>query len=110
MDETARVSITYDGNSVTVVGSGTLDLTNSKEFHDGLKEASLNAESVAVDLRCAEFIDTAIVQDLGMAAVTLLKRGKRLKVIVSGRAYPLKVLRISSFDSIMDIESEPDSA
>ncbi len=104
MVETAQISISRDATSVTVTGGGTLDLTNSKAFHDGLKEASQTAENVTVDLRGADFIDTAIVQDLAKAAVTLLNRGKRLKVIVLGTAYPLRVLKISGFETILDIE------
>lgn len=110
MDDTAQISITGEGDDITVVGGGTLDLTNSKEFHDGLKSAAISAQVVTVNLTTAVFIDTAIVQDLATAGVTMLKRGKRLKVIAREGAYPLRVLRISGFEGIMDIEVESDKA
>lgn len=107
MTDIAKISIASDNGEVTVVGGGTLDLTNSDQFHDGLKEAAVNACVVTVDLRTAVFIDTAIVQDLATAGMTMLKRGKRLKVLARDGAYPLRVLRISGFEGIMDIVVEP---
>ncbi len=110
MEDKATISVNGEGNEVTVVGSGSLDFTNSKEFHDGLRTASQTADKVNVDLGGAEFIDTQIVQDLATAAVTLMKRDRRLNVIVREEAYPLRVLRISGFEQIMDIQVEPGRA
>ena len=81
MSEIAQVKITSDEQKVLVTAGGTLDLTNSAEFHEGLKQASTTADEVTVDIRTADFIDTQVVQDLAKGAVTLLKRGKRLKLI-----------------------------
>jgi anti-anti-sigma regulatory factor len=106
MPEDAQVSITSDGGAVTVTGGGELNFMNSREFGDGLRQASKAADSVTVDLRPAVFIDTQIVQDLGMAAVAMLNRGKRLRVVITETAYPLRVLKISGFEQIMDIEVE----
>lgn len=102
----AEISIVQDDTLVTVVGGGSLDITNCREFTDGLRHASRTAEHVVVDLRTADFIDTQIVQDLAKAAVTLMDRGKRLKVIASQEKYPLRVIHISGFDSIMDVVVE----
>ncbi len=110
MEDTAMICVKGDGNEVTVVGKGSLDFTNSKKFHDGLRTASQTADKVNVDLGGAEFIDTQIVQDLATAAVTLMKRDKRLNVLVREEAYPLRVLRISGFEQIMDIEVEQGQA
>jgi anti-anti-sigma regulatory factor len=107
MIDKAEISVTRDGGNVTITGGGSLTFVNAMEFGRQLKEASLNAESVAVDLRPAVFIDTQIVQDLGKAAVALLKRDKRLKVAVVDTAYPLRLLKISGFEEIMDIEEGP---
>lgn len=107
MVDVAQIEIIDDGAQVIVIGGGSLDLTNSQEFHDGLRKASETVEKVTVDLRNADYIDTAIVQDLARAGVTLLKRNLRLKVLTCDGAYPLRVLRISGFEAIMDIEVEP---
>ena len=105
MIEEARISMTEDAGGVTITGGGSLTFYNATEFGERLKEASLAAERVTVDLRPAEFIDTQIVQDLGRAGVTLLKRDKRLKVVVSETAYPLRVIEISGYEQIMDVRS-----
>lgn len=103
MERTAEISIVKDGDSVTVICGGTLDLTNCVEFSDGLKQASQTAEAVVVDIQQVDFIDTQVVQDLARAAITLLKRDKRLKVITSKKKYPLRVIQISQFEGIMDV-------
>jgi hypothetical protein len=105
-EEEARISVTEDGPAVTITGGGSLTLFNATEFGEKLKQASLTADCVTVDLRPAVFIDTQIVQDLGKAAVTLLGRGKRLRVLITETAYPLRVLKISGYEGIMDIEVE----
>ena len=102
----AHISRTEDKGTVTVTGAGALTYLNAEEFGISLKEASINSDDVVVDLNNANFIDTQIVQDLGRAAITLLKRGKRLRVTISETAYPLRVLKISGYESIMDIEAE----
>jgi anti-anti-sigma factor len=101
-----QISVVENDSVVTVIGGGSLDITNCREFTDGLKHVSRTAESVVVDLRQADFIDTQIVQDLAKAAVTLMDRGKRLKVLASQEKYPLRVIHISGFDSIMDVVVE----
>lgn len=106
MDDTAQINVTADEEKAVVTGGGTLDLTNSKEFHDGLQRVSESLDDVTVDLRDAFFIDTAVVQDLARAAVVMLKRGARLKVMARETAYPLRVLRISGLESIMDFQIE----
>lgn len=107
MTDEATIGMTEDNGEVTITGAGTLTLLNATEFGERLKQASLNAVSVVVDLRPANFIDTKIIQDLGRAGVALLGRGKRLRVLVSETAYPLRVLKISGFERLMDINVEP---
>ena len=106
MDDTAQISVVRDDIRAVITGGGTLDLTNSRQFHDELQTAAERLEDVTVDLREAFFIDTAVVQDLARAAVMLLKRGARLKVLARETAYPLRVLRISGLEHIMDFVVE----
>lgn len=106
MDDTARIDVKADEKRAIITGGGALDLTNTREFHDGLKGASGSLDDVTVDLREACFIDTAVVQDLARAAVAMLKRGARLKVRAQEGGHPLRVLRISGLQSIMDFEVE----
>lgn len=101
-----RISVIEDDHQTTVVGEGILDFTNSLEFKDGLNKASETAESVVADLKLALFIDSAIVQYLANAAVTMIRLGKRLKVVVTDGGYPQQVLRIVGFDQLMDVVAE----
>lgn len=104
-EDEARVSTAEDAGTVTITGAGSLTFLNATEFGEKLSDASVNADSVVVDLREADFIDTKIVQDMGKAAVALMNRNKRLKVLIVGGAYPLRVLRVTALDSLMDIEA-----
>jgi anti-anti-sigma regulatory factor len=104
MTDTSQISVVRNDGDIAVIGGGMLDITNCDEFSRELKHASQIAENLTVDLRQADFIDTQIVHDLAKAAMTMLNRGKRLKVLAAEEKYPLEVLRISTFEQIMDIE------
>lgn len=106
MHDEAQIEVTESDYQTTIVGGGTLDLTNSQALHDALKEASLSSEAVTVDLRDAFFIDTQVVQDLARAAVTLNRRDKQLTVLVTEKAHPLRVLKVSGLDTIINIQVE----
>lgn len=105
MDE-ATVVVADDNGSVTITAGGTLTFLNATEFGERVAEASARAESLTVDLRSADFIDTQILQDLGRAAVKLLSRDKRLRVLLDPGKYPLRVIRISGYEAIMDVEAQ----
>ncbi len=109
MSSETTVSVVRDGGSVTVAGGGSLDLTipEYELLHDSLKAAAQEAEALTVDLRRAEFIDMAVVQDLARAAVSMMNRGKRLKVLATQPSHPYRVMQITGFESVMDIEVEP---
>jgi anti-anti-sigma regulatory factor len=93
-----------NGPAVTIVAGGLLDLTNSSEFERELQQAAATAESVTVDFRDALFIDTAIVQYLATAAMTLMKRGSRLHLVVKPGSHPERVIGILGFAHLMSIE------
>lgn len=103
VSDESSIKIVEDNSSITVIGNGMLTFINGTEFGKSLMQASLSADNVTVDLRKVDFIDTQIVQDLGQAAVKMINRGKRLKVIVSATGYPMKVMEISGYKIIMDI-------
>lgn len=78
-------------------------LWNSDEFRDALENASRSAESVTVDLREAVFVDTAILQYLARSAVSLDRRGKRLRVAVAPGGHPERALEVSGLAAFMDV-------
>jgi len=83
-----------------------MDLHNCREFGREIKKASESVDALTVDFRSVVFIDTAVVQDLLVAARTMMRRGKRLRVLVDESAYPRRVLKIIGCDSIMDVIAE----
>lgn len=96
------VSTGNDG-LVMITAGGLLDLTNTDRLHDELRTAAIGAEDVTLDLQTAKFIDTAVVQYIANAAITLIDRGKRLRVLVCENSHPQKVLKIVGFEEIMNI-------
>ena len=105
--DAAAVSVKRDGGVATIAGSGSLDFMNSQEFRDQLMRASDEMDGVSADLRGAFFIDTAILAYLAQSAKTLRLRGKQLRVVVREGSHPERVLRLSCFGQLMEIESEP---
>ena len=103
MTEQAKVAISRDGDAITVVGSGSLDLYSADEFGAALKEATGSAKSVVVDFTPAYYIDTAILNCLVVAARQLLPAKGRLKVLVAEGGHPQYVLKTVRFDTIMDL-------
>jgi anti-anti-sigma factor len=105
--DVAVVKVERGEGAATIAGGGSLDFMNSGEFRDELRQATAELDSVVVDFREAYFIDTAILAYLAQAAKTLRQRDKRLRVIVRKGSHPERVLYLSSFGQLMDIESEP---
>lgn len=105
----AHVEILRGDRSVTVVGTGEMDLSIGKQFDETLASAVASGESVTVDLTGADFIDSAIVQSLATHGKTVYDRQSRLKVLVISGAYPDYVLKTVGFAAFLDIEAEPGS-
>lgn len=97
------IVVLYSDLGVIIVGRGELDLSNAEELKLALQDASKTAENLTVDIRIAEFIDTAILEYLARAATDMLRRGKRLQVLVSAGSHPLYVLKTVGFLELMDI-------
>ena len=108
MIDTVSVNTQQDESiAVTIDGIGTLDFSNYSDFRDKLESMSRESDRVIVDLRKADFIDTAVIQSLAKAAIALINRESRLVVLVEKTAYPYEVLKLSGFKQIMDIEVGP---
>ena len=107
VSETANIVVTEQGPEVTITCSGSLDFTNTSDFHNKLRYAAASAEKVVVDLRDAMFIDTAVLEYIARAGKAMLDRGKRLEVVCAENSHPERVLKISGFDQLMDIKAAP---
>lgn len=97
-----QVRVDSNADETTIVGAGALDLYN-KDFDAALKEASVSARNVTVDLISATYIGTAIIANLAAAANRLIRLGKRLRVLLAEGTQPLRVLRITGLGEIMDL-------
>ncbi len=105
MTDRATIELSRDGESVTVVGSGELDLSISRELDTILSQASSSTHDVTIDLRGAIFIDSAILASLVKVGKVLKRDDARLKVIVTPGSHPQYVLRTVGFGALMDIST-----
>lgn len=62
-----------------------------------------------MDLRDVSYVDTSIIAALVLPAKAMMKRGTRLKVLVTEGAYPQYVLNTVGFKDLMDIVAEAGS-
>ena len=102
MTVTSEIKIAEDDGKVTITCSGIIDITNCEEFSKRTKEASLTAEEITIDFRTADFIDTQIVHDIARAAVTLLKRNKKLNVIVRKGSQHFWIVQVAVINHPVD--------
>lgn len=109
-DRVSTMNVTKEGDHVTITCDGAMDLHNSKPFHDALLEAAVSADAVTVDFRAVDYIDTAVLADLAVAANRMIARGKRLQVMVSDPSHPLRTLQITGFSAVLDVLAEPKTA
>jgi len=104
VSEAADVTIAKHGDDVTITCAGALDFTNTSEFSRELRSAAVAADSVTVDLRGASFIDTAVLECLARAGKAMMDRRKTLGVVCAENSHPLRVLRISGFEQLLEIQ------
>lgn len=106
MKEAAEIIVTQDDGVTTIVCRGELDLSHADGLTQLIDGAVDFEDDVAVDLRQAKFIDTAILACLAKAAKMAKENGRSLKVLVSPNSHPLYVLETVGFSAIMDIVPE----
>lgn len=102
-----KIETLRDNSDVTIRCEGAMDLHNYKEFQKALEEASGVAESLMVDFVLVDYIDTAVLGALAVAANKMIARGKRLELKVAEPSHPLRTMQITGFTAIMDITSVP---
>ena len=91
---------------IVVTAAERVDLTNCGEFRDALQTAAESAESLTVDLRVAQFMDSAVLQQLASAAIRMNSRGKRLTVIIRKGSYVQELLSVVCLDRLVDVVME----
>jgi anti-anti-sigma factor len=95
------------GDTVVIEVTGSLDFTNCGALQDALDDACSCAQRLAVDMIAADFIDTAVLEYLARAASAMRQRGKNLEVVCLEGSHPLRVLRVSTVDSLLDLVIRP---
>ncbi|MDO8586279.1 MAG: STAS domain-containing protein [Armatimonadota bacterium] len=103
MTENVEIVSSRDGDTVTVTGSGELDLRKTDRLWQVLEEAVASGDKVVVDLRPALFIDTAALSCLARAGKIMYEQGRRLVVKVKDKTHPRHVLEIVRFEALMDV-------
>jgi anti-sigma B factor antagonist len=99
-----------EGDSVRVSVYGSLDLAGAYDFDDAMRHVERDApDSLVVDLRGLDFMDTA-----GLSRLLALRRrcrraGRRL-VLVRGPRVVHRLFRLDAFDEQFEIVSDPAEA
>lgn len=106
-DNVVAMDVAREGDDITIICKGALDLHNYKGFHEALIEASDAAENVLVDFFSVDYIDTAVLASLARAGNKMMARGKRLKVKVAEPSHPLRTLQITGFSAVLDVITSP---
>lgn len=91
------------GGVARVICTGELDFYDSKEFGAVLQQAMADAEDVAVDLKGAYYIDTAITAKLAFAGRAMMERGKRLRVLLTMGSQPRRTLNLAGLSILIDL-------
>lgn len=94
------------GGTATVKGFGDMDLRIAPTYSQQLREAVSTGREVVADLREASYIDTAMLVALIAPARTLLREGRRLKVLVAASGQPEYALRTVGFGDLLEICAE----
>ena len=94
--------VSDDGNKLTIAIKGRFDFSKHQEFREAYEQCSLKSPQVVVDLKEATYLDSSA---LGM--LLLLRDhagGDNSDVrVVNSNADVRKVLAISNFDKLFDI-------
>ena len=106
-NEANSTTVNLSDDGVTIIGTGAVDFTNCDVLRDALKESCGSAQRVVVDLRDADFIDTAVLEYLARGGNAMRKRGKNLEVLCLENSHPLLVLQVSNIDTLLQIVTEP---
>ena len=109
MTERAQVRMERRDDTTVVIGIGELDLYIGREFGRTLADAVKSGQPVTVDLLSAIFIDSAILQAVGVYGKRLMDRGDRMSVLVKKKGQPGYVLGVVGFAAIMDVIACDDS-
>ena len=102
MNQVTKITTCRDETGAVVKCVGEMDLANADELNKALEGAS--GSRLTVDLRSADYIDSAIIQAVMRAGLELLRRNDRLRVLVASGSHPDYVLRELGFESVLDIE------
>ena len=103
MNDVPTITVLDSEDAATVVGAGELDLHNGDKFRAALKQADASGKNVVVDLRNANYIDTAILALLVMGSKDAMVHEKTLRVLIAQGSHPQYVLKTVGFADIMEI-------
>ena len=97
------VTVTRDGETVTIVTSGELDLENVERYREVIEEAERSdATRIVIDLSELEYIDSS-----GLAAVLVAGRrsdldGQRL-FVMAGHGEVRRLLELTALDQTLNL-------
>ena len=104
-----QVKIERDGGRTRVALSGELDIASAEQLDEGLAGVEGDAgETLVLDLRGVEFIDSTGIRAVIAADVRARADGRRL-VVVRGAKAVERVLSLTQLDERLELVDDPDS-
>lgn len=103
MKENADIKVSQSGSTSLITAAGELDLRNSKEFKQALEYGAQHSELVTVDLRRAEYVDSAILQAIIEVYSALRKKDGNMRLLVQADSHPAHVLKTVGFDDLIEV-------
>jgi anti-sigma B factor antagonist len=103
------VSVSEDGNTLTVTVAGELDVSTVPAFNKRLSELRHKGfHSIVLDLSAISFMDSTGLSAVLVAEMHARMRGQRFRV-VEGPPHVDELFRLTGVDNFLEIVSRPDS-
>jgi anti-anti-sigma factor len=103
MTDSSSITVSRESETTTVTGAGSLDLRTAGDLQHALKGVTDSEDLLVVDFQAVSYVDTAIVAALVVAAKTLSRKNRRVKLLVTDGSHPQYVLNIMGLDTLIDM-------
>lgn len=102
---------TYSSSDiVTIEAQGDLTIIGLDGFKRAISDFAGKSESLRIDLRSTDYIDSAAVEQLIFAYKHQTKAGKQLSIVVTAKSQPDLVLHIIKLDTLISITTKAPEA
>lgn len=111
MMDQVRINVWHNDGTTTITVNGILTMLYAEQFKKELLTASADTDKLILDLREVSFIDTSAMQYIAKAALAMIKRGARLRVLLLSGSYLYRALETAGLAHLFDVyphNTDPD--